>query len=181
MHGPSVRGGLIFDEGLAIGEDTKFVSQYLLNEESVGVLGECLYYLTKRSDSANMSNNADPISMVENKLKVIAAKLEVDDMARNLGYATHSYWEATPMLGLLQMVALCAGAPDRGRALEALGRYAGDERVRTSLSRYRIPFKIRGLPFFLCKHGLAVRMCAAMGSLVPAAFHDQLDAAWGPR
>ena len=94
---------IIFDTNLSLGEDTKFINTYFLHVESIGVLEKTLYYLTIRSGSANVSSNADPVLMTKNKLKLIEARKEIDEIAFRCGYNTENYWQGTMVLSGVQL------------------------------------------------------------------------------
>ena len=96
---------LFFDEKLSLGEDTKFINQYFLFETSIGYLDECLYYLTIREGSANVTNNENVDLMVSNKLKLVEARKELDLLAHKLyGMDLHQYWEGTIVLSAMQII-----------------------------------------------------------------------------
>lgn len=72
---------LKFDADLSLGEDTKFFNDYILREDRIGYLDNCLYHLTIRATDANMTSNANVELLMNNKIKQIDARKELDQKA----------------------------------------------------------------------------------------------------
>ena len=72
--------GLQADPKLSLGEDTKLIYECFLYEESIGMLDKCLYYLRQRMDGANITSVKNPILASQDKLKLICARKEIDEI-----------------------------------------------------------------------------------------------------
>lgn len=98
------KNNLYFDTNLSLGEDTRFISEYLLYEQSIGYLGDCLYHLTHRESGANMQSIMNIHRRLRDKIKLIHARQDIDRLAYNLyGINIHHYWEGTMVLSAIEM------------------------------------------------------------------------------
>ena len=111
---------LKFDTRLSQGEDTKFINTYLLFTQSVGVLQETLYYLTIRKESANVTNDSNPILMAQNKEKMILARKEIDEIAAKKEKDIHGYWQGTLVLLAVQLALRLSHAQTGGQPMACL-------------------------------------------------------------
>lgn len=97
------KNDLRFDENLSVGEDLSFFCTYLLYEQSVGYLDEYLYTYILRDGGANLQNQSNARKRIENKTKLISARLKLDELALQLyGADIHKYWEGTLVLSCIQ-------------------------------------------------------------------------------
>lgn len=103
--GDAIRSnGLRFDTNLSLGEYTRFMNEYLLCEQSVGFLDECLYHLTTRDTGANRQSLLNIHKRLRDKIKLIAARTEIDNEAMRIyGIHTHRYWEGTLVFSGVEM------------------------------------------------------------------------------
>ena len=142
------------DTNLSLGEDTKFLNQYLLRETSVGYLSECLYYLTIRQTGANLTSINNAKKRLEDKLKLIDARMEIDNEAIQLHNThIHGYWEGTLVFSAVEMTLRMAS----NRALSArenfrlYNKFINNAAVSKALKDFRPAFGLRSLPFRLLK------------------------------
>ena len=77
------KNDLRFDENLSVGEDLSFFCTYLY-EQSVGYLDEYLYTYILRDGGANLQNQSNARKRIENKTKLISARLKLDELALQL-------------------------------------------------------------------------------------------------
>lgn len=108
------KNDLRFDENLSVGEDLSFFCTYLLYEQSVGYLDEYLYTYILRDGGANLQNQSNARKRIENKTKLISARLKLDELALQLyGADIHKYWEGTLVLSCIQ-AGLCMAKDKNG-------------------------------------------------------------------
>ncbi|MGN0316399.1 MAG: glycosyltransferase family 2 protein [Lachnospira sp.] len=145
---------LKFDTNLSLGEDTKFINTYLLYTNSVGILEKTLYYLTIREGSSNDENNANPVLMTENKLKLIEARKEIDQIALKKGIETNPYWQGTIVLYGVQLVFRLSHNKflSRSENKKVYLKYIHNIDVINALNCFEPSFKLKAIPFFLLKN-----------------------------
>lgn len=98
------KNNIFFDTNLSLGEDTRFINEYLLYEQSIGYLDNCLYHLTHRESGANMQSIKDIHRRLRDKIKLIYVRQNIDRLAYDLyGINTHQYWEGTMVLSSIEM------------------------------------------------------------------------------
>lgn len=149
--------GLAFDESMSLGEGAFFINEYLIHADSVVVLDECLYYLRQRGGGVNVTNNGDPVPMLEDKLKIIRARERIGAAAlREKQVDLWPFWRGTNVLSILQ---LCLGLAKR----RGLGYREGwrrlkcsedDPSVRRALSEYKPRGGVGFLSFRMLKVGM---------------------------
>lgn len=145
---------LSFDINMSLGEDTKFLCQYLLVTKSIGVINECLYYLRPREGSLNASNNANPILMLDNKVKVIKAKCDISlDAQINHQIELWPYWRGTILLSAIQLSLAICGRNGVGllQGRRQLRSFMALETVQLAIEEYKPPVSFKALPFHLIK------------------------------
>lgn len=145
---------LRFDPNLTLGEDTKFMNEYLLREKTVGFTNECFYYLTKRSDGANLSSQRDPIRMRNDKIKLIKARKEIDQQARNFHHVdTHPYWCGTVVYSAVQLAVKFAKNKSKTlrQNLEEYKVYMELPEVKECMREFKPAFGIKAVPFIIAK------------------------------
>lgn len=95
---------LQFNTGLSLGEDTIFINNYFLHEQSIGYINKCYYYLDQRESGANLSSLNNANKRISDKTKLIFARERIDNTARQLyGLDTHKYWEGTLILSGIEL------------------------------------------------------------------------------
>lgn len=95
---------LKFNTELTLGEDTIFINNYFLYEQSIGYLNNCYYYLDQRENGANLSSLKNANKRISDKTKLIFAREDIDNTARKLyGLDTHKYWEGTLIFSGIEM------------------------------------------------------------------------------
>lgn len=148
--------GIEFDRRLSLGEDTKFINEYLLHTASVGILEDTLYYLTIRDGSANMTNKDNPLLMTENKLKLIEARKEIDRLANEQGIETNSYWRGTMVLSAVQLaLRLSHNTNLQSKENKIIYRqYVENKDVKEAIAVFAPCFAIKAIPFWLLKYHL---------------------------
>lgn len=139
--------GLRFDINLSLGEDTKFICEYLLNTQKVGYLDKCFYHLTIRSTGANMTSNSNIELMKQNKMKLIVARKELDTIAYQKGINLHKYWEGTMVLSAIQLI---IKATQVGR-YSVVKEYLKIQDVIMAIRNYKPVIGIRAVPFIFLK------------------------------
>lgn len=142
-----------FDTNLSLGEDTKFINTYFLFVKSIGVLEKTLYYLTIRDGSANVSSNANPTLMAENKLKLIKARKDIDAIAAKRGYKTEDYWQGTMVLSGVQLALRLSHNRMLSRAenKRVYISYIENEDVKKALKKFVPAHKFKAIPFLFLK------------------------------
>lgn len=148
------RNGILFDCNLSLGEDTRFINEYMLHEQSIGFLDECLYYLTIRQTGANLSSKANVEKRQADKLKLIKARKEIDRQALVLYSAdTHCYWEGTMVFSALELIVMLI----RNRKLglraktELYKEFIGNEDVKSAVMKFQPAFGLKAIPFWTLK------------------------------
>lgn len=152
-----------FDEKLSLGEDTKFINSYFLYEDSIGFLDECFYYLRKRMNGLNMTSQSNPVLMASNKLKLIKARMEIDDVAKQKGYSIHHFWEGTIVFSAVELAIRLSKETQKEEGIAVFTRYTSDPLVRETIGRFNPGFGIKALPFYFLKIGngrILYRICA---------------------
>ena len=151
------KAGMEFDVGLSLGEDTKFINEYLLNSTSVGILEETLYYLTVREGSANMVSQRDPVLMAQNKTRLIEARKQIERLAQKKGVNIREYWQGTMVLSGVQLALRLstnkALRNDENRQIYF--EYISQADVRKAVSEFVPAFGVKAVPFLLMKYGYA--------------------------
>lgn len=146
---------LRFDESMSLGEDTKFINEYFLNSNSVAVLDECLYYLRQRPGSLNATNNDDPFLMLENKIKVIHARQELEQIADERCHVDlWPLWRGTNVLSALQLIIFFAKASDVSLldARRCIKLFLKEDSVINSVQEFSPSgWGVRSIPFRLLK------------------------------
>ena len=145
---------LRFDLNLSLGEDTKFINEYLLRETSVGYLDKCLYYLTFRPNGANWTSLSDPIRMMNDKIKLIKAREEIDKIALELyGIDTRPYWSGTIVLSAVQLALKFAKNKESSfkQNLKNYAVYMSLPETKVCMREFRPCFGIKALPFIIVK------------------------------
>lgn len=142
---------LLFDTNLSIGEDTIFINRYFLLENSIGYLNECLYHLTLRKSGANITNNNNPDSMLDNKIKLIHARSILDRECKNdYNWDLHYYWEGTMVLSTLQLLIKYASLR-KFNSFYKLQQYINLPEVSQAIQNYTPPIGIKAIPFIMLK------------------------------
>ena len=155
-HGVIRRNQLRFDEALSLGEDTKFINEYFIYSKSVGFLDECLYYVRKRPESANMTSLGDPTLMAINKTKLIDARLDIDKLSeKKAGKSVHSYWCGTPVFSVMELgIRLSHYTGDEQKNREIFNEYCKNNEVINCIKNFHPNLGIKGIPFFMLKYGM---------------------------
>lgn len=144
--------GLRFNEVLDLGEDTIFMNTYLLAEETVGFLDECLYWLTAREGSLNWSSNHDLARMARNKLKLVREKERLATRVfESEGFDLAPLYAGTQVLSALQLCLelgrnRAMANNDKRRVLES---YLDDAAVRHDIAAFTPP-SLSGQSRFSC-------------------------------
>lgn len=145
------KNDLRFDENLSVGEDLSFFCTYLLYEQSVGYLDEYLYTYILRDGGANLQNQSNARKRIENKTKLISARLKLDELALQLyGADIHKYWEGTLVLSCIQ-AGLCM-AKDKMETCETTIYYTKNCQYRCGercLHGFQTSKGLKSIPFRL--------------------------------
>lgn len=146
-----------FDTKLSLGEDTSFINQYMLYETSIGFLNKSLYYLTIRQTGANLSSLNNPIKRLDDKLKLISVRNEIDKKAMQLyGIETHSYWEGTLVLSVIEMAMRLSTNKEKHfrQNYQLLENFISNETVRQAIKEFRpsSKLKFKAIPFYFIKY-----------------------------
>lgn len=162
---------LRFDEKLSLGEDTKFINEYFLYEQSVGFLDQCYYYLRRRDSGANMTSNRNPVLMTENKLKLIDARKELDQIAQERCHIdTSVYWEGTVVFSAVQLALNLAKAEGSTKSnFTVYKSYMENKTVKKKVQNLHPGTGIKSIPFYLIKRKFYVLffgLCKMMPSKI---------------
>lgn len=150
---------LRFDTNLSLGEDTRFINEYMLYETSIGFLNKCLYYLTMRESGANLTSMNNAQKRLADKLKLIDARNEIDAQALKLYQTnTHSFWEGTLVLSVIEMAMRLASYSviTYKRRYELFKRFLSNPAVRKSLREFRPANGLKSCPFLILKYGKSI-------------------------
>lgn len=142
---------LAFDKNLTLGEDTKFINQYFLYENSIGFLDKCLYYLTIRDNSANNTSNKDALLMMNNKLKLINARKELDALALNRGKDIHQLWQGTVVFSVMQLLLRFATDVNDNCSYGTLRVFLNNDDVKKAVANFYPRTSLKAIPFYLLK------------------------------
>lgn len=141
---------LLFDTNLSLGEDTIFINSYFLVENSIGYLDECLYHLTWRDSGANITSNSNPDLMMDNKIKLIHARCELDKKAHKYNLELHRYWEGTMVFSAIQLLVKFS-LYNTDNAYNKFQKYLSIPEVQEAIKEFKPLFKIKGIPFILLR------------------------------
>ena len=147
--------GLRFDPSLSLGEDTRFINEYFLYETSVGFLDKCLYYLTIRESGANLLSLNNAAKRLQDKLKLVAVRKEIDRKAKAMhNVDTHSYWEGTLVLSVVEMAIRLSANKTVGfkQNYKLFKSLVDNEAVNKAVLAFRPAFGLKALPFVLMKY-----------------------------
>ncbi len=147
--------GLRFDTSLSLGEDTRFINEYFLYETSVGFWDKCLYYLTIRESGANLSSLNNAAKRLQDKLKLVAVRNEIDRKAEMMhNVDTHSYWEGTLVLSVVEMAIRLSANKSQGfrQNYRLFMSFVDNETVKKAVLAFRPAFGLKALPFVLMKY-----------------------------
>ena len=177
LHTETIRkGSLKFDPNLSVGEDTRFINEYFLHETDIGVLEDCLYYLTIRPGSANETSMANPNLMAQNKIKLINARLQIDAKAMALkGIDTHCYWEGTLILSAIQLAIKFSKnrSCSYKENLKYFLDYLENETVQRAIRGFQPQRKIKAIPFRMIRnrqHKLFFALCSLLPKKISSKF-----------
>ena len=160
--------GLRFDTNLSLGEDTKFINEYLLHEDSVGFLDECLYYLTKRETGANLTSINNAEKRLEDKTKLIDARLEIDEEAKKLyNINTHLYWEGTLVFSAVELAMRMSQNKLKSvnENYKLYKRFLCNEQVSKAIKEFSPAYGLKSIPFWMLKTGLGLVLFRLFGLL----------------
>lgn len=150
---------LRFDTNLSLGEDTRFINEYMLYETSIGFLNKCLYYLTMRESGANLTSMNNAQKRLADKLKLIDARNEIDAQALKLYQTnTNSFWEGTLVLSVIEMAMRLASSSviTYKRRYELFKHFLSNPFMHRSISEFNPANGLRSLPFLILKYGKAI-------------------------
>lgn len=166
--------GIRFDNNLSLGEDTKFINEYFLYSTSVGFTDECLYFLRKRSDSANMTSLGNPQLMAKNKTKLIYAREELDQIAlEQKGKKLIEYWNGTMVFSVMELgIRLSQCKTDRAENRKIFMTYCRLPEVKRAIAEFHPSIGLKGIPFIMVKHRMA-RLMYSLFSLIPPQIVDR--------
>lgn len=145
---------LCFDINLSLGEDTKFICQYLMYSKTVGYLNKCFYHLTIRMTGANLTSYLNVKLMQRNKIKLIAARQELDKIAKNQGHDIHELWEGTLVFSAIQLI-LKSAKSKSGGGYSLVKEYICVSAVIDAIKGFRPALGIRAVPFYILKMGMS--------------------------
>lgn len=175
-HNVISRNQLRFDETLSLGEDTKFINEYFICSKSIGFLNECVYYLRKRSDSANMTSLGDPILMAINKTKLIEARIDIDKFCEEKnGKSLTTYWCGTPVFSVMELgIRLSHHTGNAKNNREVYNKYCKNSEVIKCVKNFHPKLGIKGVPFFMLKYGMS-GLLYVFFKLMPNALIDKFS------
>lgn len=147
---------LKFDKNLTLGEDTKFINEYFLYSNSIGFLDNCYYHLTIRDTGANISSITDCKKMASNKLKIISAKEQLNEIAKQkFNISISKLSEGTIVFSTIQL-AIVSSKDKKYKINERYSTYKNymeDSRVKKVRNNFfveKICFK--SIPFLFIKN-----------------------------
>ncbi|MDE5722541.1 MAG: glycosyltransferase family 2 protein [Clostridia bacterium] len=146
--------GLIFDTKLTLGEDTKFMNEYLLYTQSVGYLDKLLYQLTMRQNGANLTSLKNPEKMLDDKIKLIHARKEIDGLALSLyGKDIYPYWQGTLVFSAVQVAMRLSKNKNKkySQNLKLCKDYMSIPEVKECVKNFKPVKKFKALPFRMLK------------------------------
>lgn len=161
---------LRFDTRLSLGEDTKFINEYMLYEESIGFLDDCLYYLTIRETGANLTSILNAEKRLQDKTKLIGARLEIDGKARSMyGLDTHLYWEGTLVFSAVEMARRMAQNTCKGTKINyaLYKKFLVDEQVKKAIRDFHPVKGLKAIPFWMLKKGIGQKLLFCLFRMMP--------------
>ena len=147
---------LEFDKNLTLGEDTKFINEYFLYSNSVGFLDNCYYHLTIRNTGANISSITDCKKMASDKLKIISAKEQLNEIAKQrFNISITKLSEGTIIFSTIQLAIVCSKDKKYkiNERYNIYKKYMEDnkvKKVRNNFKTDKICFK--SIPFLFIKN-----------------------------
>lgn len=160
---------LRFDKKLSLGEDTKFINLYFCFENSIGYLDKCFYYLRQRRNSANTMSNADPKLMTKNKLKLISARNEIDEVVyKKYGINSRRFWKGTVVLSAVQLAMRLSNDPNGSfdENFSIYDRYMNNWCVRSFVNEFKPGLHLKSIPFIFIK-GKRYKWLFVLCSMLP--------------
>ena len=167
---------LHFDTNLSLGEDTRFINEYMLHETSIGFLDKCLYYLTIRETGANLSSLKDVRKRLNDKLKLIKVRTEIDQKALRLyGINTHSYWEGTLVLSTIEVCLRLAQNNDISLKEKhaMLKVFMNNDAVKEASQTFKPAKGLKAIPFKIIQRGQAKALFHLL-SLLPKSLANKI-------
>lgn len=145
---------LQFDTKLSLGEDTKFINEYMLYEDSIGFMDKCLYYLRRRETGANLTSVMNADKRIVDKMKLIKARSEIDSMAQNMyGINTHILWEGTLVFSAVEMAMRMAQNKKMTMSenFKLYQKFLNNKYVSSAIDNFRPSSGIKSIPFWMLK------------------------------
>lgn len=145
---------LKFDSNMSLGEDTKFMNEYLLTTKSVGVLNECLYHLTLNENGLNHTSLKNSKKMVEDKIKIIRAKEEISKYVyKKYNVSIEKYWYGTIVFSCIQCALKCAKNKNNKykENKKTYEKYMSNPIVTKVRNEFKPHLKLKGYPFIFIK------------------------------
>lgn len=146
---------LKFDTRLSLGEDTFFINEYMLYEKSIGFLDKCLYYLTMRSNGANLSSLNNAEKRLQDKLKLIECRKILDVKAKELSNTNiHSYWEGTMVLSAMELAVRLSINKNKSymQNEKMYNQFCQNKDIRTAIKNFAPILGLKAIPFLVMKY-----------------------------
>lgn len=164
------KNGLKFDTSLTLGEDTRFICEYMLHETSMGFMDKCLYYLTIRESGANLTSKSNAEKRLADKTKLISARKELDSKAVALhSIDTHTYWEGTLVFSAVEMALRMA--KNKNKSIKENYRmyidFIGNKEVSNAIFDFCPSKGLKAIPFYMIKSQIGRILLFSFSVLIP--------------
>ncbi|MCR5753636.1 MAG: glycosyltransferase [Acetatifactor sp.] len=162
---------LIFKPGLKVGEDTVFISEYLSCAKRCYVLRRCFYYLVTRETSTIYVYEENPLSKLEGKMNLLAARQEITErILERTGVDIGDKWKGTVLMSVMELAFLLAPAREDMTWIQRWKiwkTYAKHPEVLKTVKEFPLKWKpgILIVPFLLMKLHLSFLLFIAVTCL----------------
>ena len=110
--------------------------------------------MTVRSDGANLSSQKEPVRMMNDKIKLIKAREEIDRQAKSLQqFNTHSYWCGTVVYSAVQLAVKFAKNKSKTfrQNIADYSVYMKLPETKKCMQEFKPSFGVKALPFIITK------------------------------
>lgn len=166
-----VENNIRFQEQLRVGEDTMFISEYLSCAKDVYVVKKPYYYLVLRNQSTIAVYEKDPVSKLEEKLKLVKArKLFTEKIKKEKNIDLLSAWSGTVIMSEVELAFLFSkksSMVSKRERYHMFKTYAQDRTVRYVIKRFKLHFRpsIMWIPLMMVKYRMTFLLFIATGIL----------------
>ncbi len=148
---------LYFNPNLKVGEDTLFMSEYLIYANRCYINKKCYYYLVTRETSTIYNYEKKPLAKLEGKINQLMARIELTKKISNQkDIDVTNLWSGTVLMSCLELAFLLSKKSKINffQRYSLFGSYVKRIEVQDIIRNFQIGMDggIRKIPFILLKH-----------------------------